>query len=88
MFWESSSSEEDAAIEIIVFWKSGRSKKVALQEKLVFWCSSSEKADAVQKYLLRSKKLFCRCVYSEELLYQKAAIPKSNCPKELPFLIK
>ena len=74
MFWESSSSEKVAAIEGNVFWKSGHSKKVALQEKQDFRkCSSSEKADAVQKYLLRIKEVFCRYLYSKQLLHQKSS---------------
>ena len=72
MLWESSSSEKIAAIEGNVFWKSGCSKKVALQEKYVFRKGSfSEKADAVQKYLLQLQELFCRYLYSKQLLHQK-----------------
>ena len=99
MLWESNSlvpstSEKVAAIEGNVSWKSGRSKKISLQEKQVFRkCSSSEEVDAVQKFLLRSKELFCRYLYSKQLLHQKKSCSEKNflfsqsgCSVEVSFL--
>ena len=89
MLWESSSSDKVAAMESNVFWKSGCYKKVALHEKWVFQnFGTSKNADAAQMYLLRSEELFSRYLCSKQIVHKKVAVPRSNCPKELPVLTK
>ena len=91
MLWESNSSGKVAGIEGNVCWKSCRSKKVALQE---------EKSRFLEHVALLKKLMLCRSTcfdqrsssvdifilsnYSTKIV----AVPKNNCPKELPILTK
>ena len=61
-------------------------RNIAYLKSLLFpKYSSSEKARAVQKYLLRKSSYSVDVFILNNSSAKKVAVPKSNCPKELPI---